>query len=148
MITKLEAGEAVLEAKARLGLTWAQLAETLDAPLAWVTSALLGQHPMPTPVAAKAARVLELDSEVEAALRAQPSRGALEEIVPTDPTIYRFYEVLQVYGPTIKELIHERFGDGIMSAINFKLDVGRREDPGGERVVVTLDGKFLKYQWG
>lgn len=69
-------------------------------------------------------------------------------MVPTDPTIYRFYEVLQVYGPTIKELIHEQFGDGIMSAINFKLDVSRREDPGGERVVVTMDGKFLKYQWG
>ncbi|HEX7661017.1 MAG TPA: cyanase [Pseudonocardiaceae bacterium] len=65
-----------------------------------------------------------------------------------DPTIYRFYEVIQVYGPAIKELIHEKFGDGIMSAINFKIDVDRREDPGGERVVVTLDGKFLKYQWG
>jgi cyanate lyase len=68
--------------------------------------------------------------------------------VPTDPTIYRFYEVLQVYGPTIKELIHEQFGDGIMSAINFRLDVRREPDPGGDRVVVVMDGKFLPYQWG
>jgi cyanate lyase len=148
MTTKQEAADAVLAAKTRLGLTWAQLAETLDAPLAWTTSALLGQHPVPAEKAAKAAQVLELGEDVEAALRLQPTRGALADPVPTDPTIYRFYEVLQVYGPTIKELIHEQFGDGIMSAINFKLDVERREDPGGERVVVTLDGKFLKYQWG
>jgi cyanate lyase len=148
MTTKQEAAEAVLAAKTRLGLSWAQLAETLDAPLAWTTSALLGQHPVPSELAAKAAQVLELDADAEAALRLQPTRGALDDVVPTDPTIYRFYEVLQVYGPTIKELIHEQFGDGIMSAINFKLDVERREDPGGERVVVTLDGKFLKYQWG
>ncbi|UOZ08804.1 cyanase [Amycolatopsis sp. WQ 127309] len=148
MTTKQEAAEAVLAAKVRLGLSWAQLAETLDAPLAWTTSALLGQHPVPAEIAAKAAQVLELDAGAEAALRLQPTRGALDDVVPTDPTIYRFYEVLQVYGPTIKELIHEQFGDGIMSAINFKLDVSRREDPGGERVVVTMDGKFLKYQWG
>ncbi|MFJ1766070.1 cyanase [Amycolatopsis sp. NPDC088138] len=148
MTTKQEAAEAVLAAKVRLGLSWAQLAETLDAPLAWTTSALLGQHPVPAELAAKAAQILELDADDEAALRLQPTRGALDDVVPTDPTIYRFYEVLQVYGPTIKELIHEQFGDGIMSAINFKLDVSRREDPGGERVVVTMDGKFLKYQWG
>jgi cyanate lyase len=148
MITKKDAGQAVLDAKVRLGLTWAQLAETIDAPLAWTTSALLGQHPMSEAQAVTAAQILELDDEVTVALQAQPTRGALDDIVPTDPTIYRFYEVLQVYGPTIKELIHEKFGDGIMSAINFKIDVDRREDPTGERVVVTLDGKYLKYQWG
>ncbi|MBK1788519.1 cyanase [Prauserella cavernicola] len=148
MLTKMEAGRAVVEAKTRLGLTWQKLADVLDAPLAWTTAALLGQHPMSAEQAEAAASVLELGPDVVEALRAQPSRGALEDAVPTDPTIYRFYEVLQVYGPTIKELIHEKFGDGIMSAINFKLDVDRREDPGGERVVVTLDGKFLKYQWG
>jgi cyanate lyase len=148
MSNKKLAAEAVLAAKARLGLTWAQLAETLDAPLAWTTSALLGQHPMSPAQAETAARVLELGPDEVAAFTAQPTRGALDQPVPTDPTIYRFYEVLQVYGPTIKELIHEKFGDGIMSAINFKIDVDRREDPGGERVVVTLDGKFLKYQWG
>jgi cyanate lyase len=148
MTTKKAAGHAVLDAKTRLGLTWAQLAEAIDAPLAWTTAALLGQHPLSTAQAEKAAQVLELGPDEVAAFQAQPTRGALDEVVPTDPTIYRFYEVLQVYGPTIKELIHEQFGDGIMSAINFKIDVDRREDPGGERVVVTLDGKFLKYQWG
>ncbi|MEV6903277.1 cyanase [Amycolatopsis sp. NPDC051372] len=148
MTTKKQAADAVLEAKVRLGLTWAEIADALDAPLAWTTSALLGQHPVPADKAGKAVAILELGEDVAQALQLQPTRGALEEAVPTDPTIYRFYEVLQVYGPTIKELIHEQFGDGIMSAINFKIDVGRREDPGGERVVVTLDGKFLKYQWG
>ena len=148
MTMKKEAGQAVLDAKTRLGITWAQLAETIGAPLAWTTSALLGQHPMGKEQAETAARILELGPNETAAFQAQPTRGALEDTVPTDPTIYRFYEVLQVYGPTIKELIHEKFGDGIMSAINFKIDVDRREDPTGERVVVTLDGKYLKYQWG
>jgi cyanate lyase len=148
MMTKKDAGQAVLDAKTRLGLTWAQLAETIGAPLAWTTSALLGQHPLSKDQAETVAQVLELGADETAAFQAQPTRGALDDIVPTDPTIYRFYEVLQVYGPTIKELIHEKFGDGIMSAINFKIDVDRREDPGGERVVVTLDGKYLKYAWG
>ena len=92
-------------------------------------------------------RLVDLGDDVVQALQLQPTRGALESAVPVDPTIYRFYEVLQVYGPTIKELIHERFGDGIMSAINFRLDVARVADPAGDRVVVTLDGKFLPYQW-
>ncbi|PXY28545.1 cyanase [Prauserella flavalba] len=148
MLTKKEAGRAVVAAKTRLGLTWERLAEVADAPLAWTTAALLGEHPMSAAQARSVADVLELGTDAVEAFTAQPTRGALEQAVPTDPTIYRFYEVLQVYGPTIKELIHEKFGDGIMSAINFKLDVDRREDPGGERVVVTLDGKFLKYQWG
>jgi cyanate lyase len=147
-MTKKDAGQAVLDAKTRLGLTWAQLAETIGAPLAWTTSALLGQHPLSKDQAETVAQVLELGADETAAFQAQPTRGALDDIVPTDPTIYRFYEVLQVYGPTIKELIHEKFGDGIMSAINFKIDVDRREDPGGERVVVTLDGKYLPYAWG
>ncbi|WP_433204411.1 cyanase [Nocardia sp. CA-107356] len=148
MTTKKQAGDAVLAAKARLGVTWAQLAQMLDAPEAWIVAALLGQHPLSVAQAEKAAGILELGAEEIAAFVAQPTRGALDAAVPTDPTIYRFYEVLQVYGPAIKELIHEKFGDGIMSAINFKIDVDRRDDPGGERVVVTLDGKYLKYQWG
>ncbi|WAL65824.1 cyanase [Amycolatopsis cynarae] len=147
MTTKKEAAEAVLAAKTRLGLTWAELAEALDAPLAWTTAALLGQHPMTEDQADRAGEILELSADEVAALRAQPTRGALDSPVPTDPTIYRFYEVLQVYGPTIKELIHEKFGDGIMSAINFRLGVERVPDPAGDRVVVTLDGKFLPYQW-
>jgi cyanate lyase len=144
---KKEAGQAVLAAKTRLGITWVQLAETIGAPLAWTTSALLGQHPMGKEQAETAARILELGPNETAAFQAQPTRGALEDTVPTDPTIYRFYEVLQVYGPTLKELIHEEFGDGIMSAINFRLGIERVPDPAGDRVVVTLDGKFLPYQW-
>jgi cyanate lyase len=146
-LTKKEAAEAVRAAKAQLGVTWAQLAEAAGRPVAWTTAALLGQHPMSADEAAAACSLLDLDKDVEQALRLQPTRGALDTPVPVDPTIYRFYEVLQVYGPTIKELIHEQFGDGIMSAINFRLDVRREADPAGDRVVVVLDGKFLPYQW-
>lgn len=147
MMTKNEAAAEVRASKVRLGLTWALLAEAVGRPLAWTTAALLGQHPMSKAEAEAAAEVLELGPEVVTALQLQPMRGALETVVPTDPTIYRFYEVLQVYGPTLKELIHEQFGDGIMSAINFRLDVKREAGPAGDRVVVTLDGKFLPYQW-
>ena len=146
-MTKKEAAEAVRAAKARLGITWAQLAEAIGRPVAWTTSALLGQQPMTAAEAEAAASLLDLDEGARLALQLQPSRGALETAVPIDPTIYRFYEVLQVYGPTLKELIHEQCGDGIMSAIKFRLEVKRVPDPAGDRVVVTLDGKFLPYQW-
>jgi cyanate lyase len=146
-MTKAEAAAAVRAAKTQLGLSWAQLAEAVGRPVAWTASALLGQQPMSQAEAAAAAAMLDLDDEARQALQLQPTRGALDGAVPVDPTIYRFYEVLQVYGPTIKELIHEEFGDGIMSAINFRLDVSRASDPAGDRVIVTLDGKFLPYQW-
>lgn len=147
MLTKQEAAEAVRAAKVRTGITWAQLAEAVGRPLAWTTAALLGQHPMPKEEAETAAALLELDKDVAVAFQLQPTRGALDAAVPVDPTIYRLYEVVQVYGPTIKELIHEQCGDGIMSAINFRLDVKRVPDPAGDRVVITLDGKYLPYQW-
>jgi cyanate lyase len=147
MTTKQEAAEAVRRAKLRLGLTWTQIAEAVGRPVAWTTAALLGQHPMSAAEAETAASLLDLDEDTALALQLQPTRGALDAAVPVDPTIYRFYEVLQVYGPTIKELIHEQCGDGIMSAINFRLDVQRVPDPAGDRVVVVLDGKFLPYQW-
>ena len=154
-MTKQEAAELVRAAKARMGLTWAQLAEAIGAPVPWTVSALLGQQPMSLEEAVAAVEILNpalrnlttTTRDVQEALQAQPTRGALESPVPTDPTIYRFYEIIQVYGPTIKELIHEEFGDGIMSAINFRMDVAREADPAGDRVVVTLNGKFLPYQW-
>jgi cyanate lyase len=150
-MTKQQAADVVRDAKARTGLTWADLAEAVSAPVPWTVSALLGQQPMTSAQAAAALTALGLDGDqaedVSAALVAQPTRGALDPPVPADPTIYRFYEIVQVYGPTIKELIHEEFGDGIMSAINFRFDVKRVPDPAGDRVVVTLDGKFLPYQW-
>jgi len=154
MMTKQQAADAVRAAKAALGLAWAQLAEAVGAPVPWTVSALLGQQPMTPQQATAVITALMLDEapreyrdDLRAALQAQPTRGALDTPVPTDPTIYRFYEIVQVYGPTIKELIHEEFGDGIMSAINFRFDIKRVPDPAGDRVVVTLDGKFLPYQW-
>jgi cyanate lyase len=154
MMTKQQAADAVRAAKAALSLTWAQLAEAVGAPVPWTVSALLGQQPMTSQQASAAITALMLDDaprehrdDLRAALQAQPTRGALDAAVPVDPTIYRFYEIVQVYGPTIKELIHEEFGDGIMSAINFRFDIQRVPDPAGDRVVVTLDGKFLPYQW-
>ncbi|WP_033278648.1 cyanase [Streptomyces sp. NRRL F-525] len=147
MLSKGEAGEAVRQAKVKTGVTWAQLAEAVGRPLAWTTAALLGQHPMSKDEAATAVALLELGEDAALAFQLQPTRGALDATVPVDPTIYRLYEVVQVYGPTIKELIHEEFGDGIMSAINFRLDVSRAPDPAGDRVVITLDGKYLQYQW-
>jgi cyanate lyase len=154
-MTKQEAAELVRAAKARMGLTWAQLAEAIGAPVPWAVSALLGQQPMSADQAVAAVEILNpalrnlttTTHDVQEALQAQPTRGALDSPVPTDPTVYRFYEIVQVYGPTIKELINEEFGDGIMSAINFRFDVERVHDPAGDRVVVTLDGKFLPYQW-
>jgi cyanate lyase len=147
MLSKKEAAQAVVAAKVRLDLRWTQLAEAIGRPVAWTASALLGQQPMSADEAKTVGAMLDLDEDVRVALQLQPTRGALDAAVPADPTIYRFYEVLQVYGPTIKELIHEEFGDGIMSAINFRLDVRRQPDPAGDRVIVTLDGKFLPYQW-
>ncbi|REF38027.1 cyanase [Thermasporomyces composti] len=147
MLSKQEAAQRVRAAKVRKNLTWARIAEAVGAPVAWTTAALLGQHPMSAEQAQAAVGILDLDEEVAQALQLQPTRGALETAIPRDPTMYRFYEVLQVYGPTIKELIHEQFGDGIMSAINFRLDVEKVPHPEGDRVVVTLNGKFLPYQW-
>jgi cyanate lyase len=146
MMTKAEAGELVRTARVRAGLTWAEIAAHVDKPLVWTTAALLGQHPVPGETATKAAALLGLDESVVQALQLQPYRSP-DPAAQNDPTIYRLHEALAVYGPALKELIHEEFGDGIMSAINFKMDIARRPDPDGDRVVVTLDGKFLDYRW-
>ncbi|MCZ2825054.1 MULTISPECIES: cyanase [unclassified Modestobacter] len=146
VLPKSDAADLVVAARLRRGLTWAQLAEEIDAPVVWTTAALLGQHPMTADQAERVCRLLELDESVEESLRLQPSRGS-DPARMTDPTVYRFLEALSVYGPALKELIHEEFGDGIMSAINFRVDVARRPDPDGDRVVVTFDGKFLDYRW-
>ena len=147
-MTRDEITAQIVAARLAKGLSWQQLADAIGKPVVWTTAALLGQHSIPPEHGKVLVEALGLDESAVPLLAAVPMRGGLPTAVPTDPTIYRFYEVLQVYGGAIKELIHEKFGDGIMSAINFKIDVDRREDPGGERVVVTLDGKFLKYQWG
>ncbi|WP_459968147.1 cyanase [Mycobacterium sp. MUNTM1] len=146
-MNRTEITEQVVIARLREGLTWQQLADAIDRPLLWTTAALLGQHPIPVEQAKVLAKKLKLDDSVVPVLAATPMRGGLPTAVPTDPTVYRFYEALQVYGGALKEVIAEQFGDGIMSAINFSLDVQKKPHPSGDRVVVTFDGKFLPYQW-
>ncbi|MFJ9855021.1 cyanase [Streptomyces sp. NPDC101150] len=147
MLTKTDAAKAVRAAKIKMRLKWADIAKEVGRPVAWTTAALLGQHPMSKAEAEAAATLLGLDQETVEAFQVQPTRGAETSSAPNDPTIYRLHEVIQVYGPTIKELIHEECGDGIMSAINFRLAVDRVPNSAGDRVVITLDGKFLPYQW-
>ncbi|OFJ52897.1 cyanase [Mycolicibacterium grossiae] len=146
-MTRDEVTAEILAARLATGLTWQRLADAVDKPVLWTVAALLGQHPVPVEAAEVLVEMLGLDPAVVPVLAAVPMRGGLPTAVPTDPTIYRFYEVLQVYGGAIKEVIHEDFGDGIMSAINFSIDVQRKPHPDGDRVVVTLDGKFLPYAW-
>ncbi|MEU3597299.1 cyanase [Streptomyces sp. NPDC006798] len=133
-----------VDAKIRKDLTWREIADAAGLSVAFVTAAVLGQHPLPEASAEAVAELLELDADDTAVLRTIPVRGSIPGGIPTDPTIYRFYEMLQVYGTTLKALVHEQLGDGIISAINFKLDVKKVADPdGGERAVITLDGKYL-----
>ncbi|MFH8596432.1 cyanase [Streptomyces rimosus] len=134
----------VVEAKIRKDLTWEQLADGTGLSTVFVTAALLGQHALPADAARTVAARLDLDEAAERLLCTIPLRGSIPEGVPTDPTLYRFHEMLQVYGTTLKALIHEQFGDGIISAVNFRLDIQKVEDPeGGSRAVITLDGKYL-----
>ncbi|MFH8641125.1 cyanase [Streptomyces goshikiensis] len=131
-------------AKTREDLSWQEIAEAAGLSVAFVTAAVLGQHPLPAPAARAVAALLGLDDDDALLLETVPTRGSIPGGIPTDPTIYRFHEMLQVYGTTLKALVHEQFGDGIISAINFKLDVRKVADPdGGERAVITLDGKYL-----
>jgi len=136
--------ETILASKAKKDLSFAQIAEGTGLSEAFVTAALLGQHPLPADTAKQVGGKLDLNEDEILLLQAIPLRGSIEDRIPSDPTVYRFYEMLQVYGTTLKALVHEKFGDGIISAINFKLDVKKVEDPdGGHRAVVTLDGKYL-----
>ena len=137
----------VLAAKRRKGLSFTQIAEHADADRVWLTAALHGQHPLSDEQAAAVTELLDLPPEAAAVLAEIPTRGSFDALPPADPTIYRLYEVLQVYGPALKALIHEDFGDGIMSAIRFNVGLERRETDAGPRVRITLDGKFLPYHW-
>lgn len=139
--------EAMLEAKRRKGLSFAQIADELGADRVWATAAVYGQHPLSQQQAQRACRLFDLSEEAIGVLQEVPMRGSLDRVPPTDPTIYRIYEALQVYGPAIKALIHEDFGDGIMSAITFKLAVEKEQADDGPRVKITLNGKFLPYKW-
>ena len=143
---RIELTSRIITAKALNDLTWAQLTADTGLSIAYVTAALLGQHPLPKAAAELVSDRLGLDEADTRLLQTIPLRGSIPNGIPTDPTIYRFYEMIQVYGTTLKALVHEQFGDGIISAINFKLDIQKVPDPdGGSRAVITLDGKFLPY---
>jgi cyanate lyase len=146
-MTKQEMTAAILAAKKKAGVSFAALAERVGGHEVWVTSCCFGENSMPEPYAAQLCAALSLPEDIKSMLMDCPLKGqSLGQTVPTDPLVYRFYEILQVYGLTLKELIQEKFGDGIMSAIDFTMDIQKQEDPKGDRVVVTLNGKFLPYK--
>ncbi len=138
--------EMILSAKRKKGLKWADIAKKIGHSKEWVTAAMLGQMTLTKIEAEKAGKLFGLDKEAVLILQEVPYKGSLPTVVPTDPLIYRWYEIVSVYGSTIKELIHEEFGDGIMSAIDFSMDIERQPDPKGDRVKVVLSGKFLPYK--
>jgi cyanate lyase len=141
---------ALLAAKRRLGLSFADLGQRLGSDEVWVASLIYGQATATAEQAEALLQALELGGSGGAErldqLTTYPVKGALDPVIPTDPLLYRFYEILQVYGLPLKDVIQEKFGDGIMSAIDFSLTVDRQEDPKGDRVVVTMNGKFLSYR--
>src|SRR5688572_26681283 len=146
-MTKTEMTAANLGAKKLAGVTFARLAARVGGHEVRLTSCVYGENSMPEPYASKLWAAVSMPDDVKAALIEYPLKGqSLGQAVPTEPHIYRFYEIMQVYGLTLKELIHEKFGDGIMSAIDFTMDVQKQEDPKGDRVVVTMNGKFLPYK--
>ncbi|WP_414441346.1 cyanase [Burkholderia sp. 22PA0106] len=141
-----EVTRMILSAKVRKGIKWTQAAEATGLSKEFTTAGCLGQMTFDKPQAEALGKLFELPDEAVAWLQIVPYKGSLPSAVPTDPLIYRWYEIVNVYGTTIKELIHEEFGDGIMSAIDFSMDIQREKDPKGDRVNVVLSGKFLPYK--
>ena len=143
---RAEATALILAAKAGKGLTWTEAAGAIGKSKEWTTAGLLGQMTFTREQAEALGKLFELPAEAVAALQTVPYKGSLPTQVPTDPLIYRFYELISVYGTTLKALIHEEFGDGIMSAIDFSMDLSREPDPKGDRVRIVMSGKFLPYK--
>ena len=143
---KTALGQKILAIKRAKQLSWSSIAERLGYSPTWTCAACLGQMSMTAETAEKAGDLLGLDTDEVALLQAIPYRGSLPGAVPTDPLIYRFYELVMVYGTTWKELIQEEFGDGIMSAIDFDMSLERQPDQKGDRVKLTMSGKFLPYK--
>lgn len=141
-----EVTKMILAAKVRKGIRWAEVAAKVGLSKEWTTAACLGQMTLDKTQAGIVGEIFGLSDEAVAWLQIVPYKGSLPSAVPTDPLIYRWYEIVNVYGTTIKELIHEEFGDGIMSAIDFSMDISREPDPKGDRVHVVLSGKFLPYK--
>ena len=132
--------------KMKSGMKWPQIAKKVGASKEWTTAACLGQMQMTKKQAETVGRIFDLPEDAVLILQTVPYKGSLPTAVPTDPLIYRWYEIVNVYGTTIKELIHEEFGDGIMSAIDFSMDIQREPHEKGDRVHVELSGKFLPYK--
>lgn len=142
---KIDMTESIMAAKAGSGLGWEEIAAKVGLAPVFLTSACLGMNSLKAEYADKVCEVLGLPAEVSVALQQFPHKS-WDKAIPTDPVIYRWYEIVGVYGDTIKELIHEKFGDGIMSAIDFSMHIDKEENPTGDRVVVTMNGKFLPYK--
>jgi cyanate lyase len=145
-MTRDEVTQLILTNKRIKKMKWAQLAETIGQSKEWTAAALLGQMTLSSEQAEKIGSALDLPGEAVAMLQVVPYKGSLPTAIPADPLIYRFYELINVYGSSIKELIHEEFGDGIMSAIDFSLDISREPNPNGDRVHIVMSGKFLPYK--
>ena len=135
----------LLAAKAAAGVTFADLESKLGRDEVWIASVIYRQASASVEEATQILEVLGLSTDWVSELTAYPAKG-LGPLVPTDPLIYRLYEIMQVYGMPLKDVIHEKFGDGIMSAIDFTLDVEKEEDPKGDRVKIIMNGKFLPYK--
>ncbi len=145
-LTREDVTDLIYSAKVQRGLKWVDVAKKVGQSKEWVTAACLGQMTLTAEQADKVGKMFKLPPEAVKLLQVVPYKGSLPIAVPADPLIYRLYEMVSVYGTTIKELIHEEFGDGIMSAIDFKMDIVREPDPKGDRVLMTLNGKFLPYK--
>jgi len=145
-MTREDVTDLIYSAKVQKGIKWADVAKKLKLSKEWTTAACLGQMTLTAAQAETIGKIFGLPKEAVKLLQVVPYKGSLPTAVPTDPLIYRWYEIVNVYGTTIKELIHEEFGDGIMSAIDFSMDIVREPDPKGDRVNVKLSGKFLPYK--
>ncbi|AMG40455.1 cyanase [Achromobacter xylosoxidans] len=145
-MSRAEVTELIVTRRLEKKLSWAAIAEAVGQSKEWTTAALLGQMTLTEEQAVAAARLLDLPADAVVQLQVVPYKGSLPTSVPTDPLIYRFYELINVYGTTFKALINEEFGDGIMSAIDFRMDLAREADPKGDRVQIVMSGKFLPYK--
>ena len=145
-MSRIAVTEKIITAKVTKGIQWADVATSVGLSKEWVTAACLGQMTLTAQQAATVGEIFGLTAEEQKWLQVVPYKGSLPTAVPTDPLIYRFYELVSVYGTTFKELIHEEFGDGIMSAIDFKMDLQREPNPAGDRVSIVMSGKFLPYK--
>ncbi len=143
---RTECTEIIIQTLSSKGIKYQELADGIQRSLIWTTLALQGQATMDAKEAAVITAMLGLGADIERSLQEIPMRGSLEQSPPVDPTQYRFYELIQIYGSTLKAVINEKFGDGIMSAIDFTMDMEKVENPAGDRVKITMEGKFLPFK--